>query len=49
MASTPGLTLDPQMYPSHMHDHVAQAVRIARTSNDDYLRHRVEIQVVPER
>jgi hypothetical protein len=45
----PGLTLDPQMYPSHMRDHVAQAVQIARTSNDDYLRHRVEIQVAPGR
>ncbi len=45
----PGLTLDPQMYPSQMRDQVAQAVQIARTSNDDYLRHRVEIQVVPER
>jgi hypothetical protein len=45
----PGLTLDPQMYPSQMRDQVAQAVQIARTSNDDYLRHRVEVQVVPER
>ncbi|MCI4066335.1 hypothetical protein MRQ36_28795 [Micromonospora sp. R77] len=45
----PGLTLDPHMYPHHMRDHVAQAVQIARTSNDDYLRHRVEIQVAPER
>ncbi|MEU5941154.1 hypothetical protein ABZ807_18615 [Micromonospora sp. NPDC047548] len=45
----PGLTLDPQMYPNQMRDQVAQAVQIARTSNDDYLRHRVEIQVVPER
>lgn len=45
----PGLTLDPQMYPSQMRDQVTQAVQIARTSNDDYLRHRVEIQVAPER
>jgi hypothetical protein len=28
-----------------MHDLVTQAVRIARTSPDDYLRHRVEIQL----
>lgn len=40
----PGLTLDPQMYPSQMRDQVARAVQIARTSNDDYLRHRVELQ-----
>jgi hypothetical protein len=43
----PGLTLDPRMYPSGMRDQVAQAVHIARTSNDDYLRHRVEIQIAP--
>lgn len=41
----PGLTLNPQRYPTEMHDLVAQAVQIARTSDDDYLRHRVEIQV----
>jgi hypothetical protein len=41
----PGLPLSPQHYPAEMHDLVAQAVRIARTSTDDYLRHRVEIQV----
>ena len=41
----PGLPLDPGLYPAEMHDLVAQAVRIARTSNDDYLRHRVEIQI----
>jgi hypothetical protein len=41
----PGLPLDPALYPAEMHDLVAQAVRIARTSSDEYLRHRVEIQV----
>ncbi|MFJ7217970.1 hypothetical protein [Amycolatopsis sp. NPDC098790] len=41
----PGLPLDPRMYPDAMHDLVTQAIRIARTSPDDYLRHRVEIQV----
>lgn len=41
----PGLPLDPQVYPDAMHDLVSQAVRIARTSPDDYLRHRVEIQI----
>jgi hypothetical protein len=45
----PGLTLDPQMYPSQVRDQVARAVQIARTSNDDYLRHRVEIQAMHER
>lgn len=43
----PSLPLDPQMYPDTMHDLVTEAVRIARTSPDDYLRHRVEIQVAP--
>jgi hypothetical protein len=41
----PGLTLDPLVYPAEMHDLVTQAVQIARTSDDEYLRHRVEIQV----
>lgn len=41
----PGLPLDERLYPAEMHDLVAQAVRIGRTSSDDYLRHRVEIQV----
>jgi hypothetical protein len=40
----PGLPLDPQMYPSDMREPVTRAVQIARTSNDEYLRHRVEIQ-----
>lgn len=35
------------MYPSEMRDQVAKAVQIARTSSDEYLRHRVEIQVAP--
>lgn len=41
----PGLPLDPQLYPDTMHHLVTQAVRIARTSPDDHLRHRVEIQL----
>jgi hypothetical protein len=41
----PGLPLDPQSYPADMQELVTTAVRIARTSNDEYLRHRVEIQV----
>lgn len=41
----PGLPLYPRAYPADMHDLVARAVRIARTSSDEYLRHRVEIQV----
>jgi hypothetical protein len=43
----PGLTLDPASYPDDLHDLVTEAVRIARTSSDDYLRQRVEIQAVP--
>jgi hypothetical protein len=41
----PGLPLDQRLYPAEMHDLVTQAVRIARTSSDHYLRHRVELQV----
>ena len=41
----PGLPLDPQLYPEDMRDLVARAVEIARTSDDEYLKHRVEIQV----
>ncbi len=41
----PGLPLDERLYPAEMHDLVIQAVQIARTSSDDYLRDRVEIQV----
>lgn len=41
----PGLPLDPRRYPTEMHHLVTQAVQIARTSSDDYLRHRVEIQI----
>jgi hypothetical protein len=41
----PGLPLNPQLYPPDLHDLVTRAVQIARTSSDDYLRHRVEIQV----
>jgi len=41
----PGLPLDAQLYPDEMRDLVARAVQIARTSSEEYLRHRVEIQV----
>jgi hypothetical protein len=41
----PGIPLYPRAYPADMHDLVARAVQIARTSSDEYLRHRVEIQV----
>jgi hypothetical protein len=44
----PGLPLDQRLYPAELHELVTEAVRIARTSSDDYLRHRVEIQVFPE-
>lgn len=41
----PGLSLDPARYPAELRPLVAEAVRIARTHSDDYLRHRVELQV----
>ncbi|MFE9747111.1 hypothetical protein ACFYOT_19595 [Saccharothrix saharensis] len=41
----PGLPLNPNLYPDDLHDLVTQAIRIARTSGDDYLRHRVEMQI----
>lgn len=41
----PGLPLNPRHYPAELHDLVAQAVHIARTHPDEYLRHRVEHQV----
>jgi hypothetical protein len=41
----PGLPLDQRLFPAELHDLVVQAVRIARTSSDDYLRQRVELQV----
>ncbi|ADJ43212.1 hypothetical protein AMES_1389 [Amycolatopsis mediterranei S699] len=45
----PGLTLDPARYPAELRPLVAEAVHLARTHPDDYLGHRVEIQVaVPE-
>lgn len=41
----PGLPLNPRHYPAELHDLVAEAVHIARTHPDEYLRHRVEHQV----
>ncbi|MGW4063429.1 hypothetical protein ACWEGE_34430 [Amycolatopsis sp. NPDC004747] len=41
----PELTLDPADFPAELHPLVAEAVRLARTHSDDYLRHRVELQV----
>lgn len=41
----PELTLDPAHYPAELHPLVAEAVHLARTHSDDYLRHRVELQV----
>ncbi|MDX3192812.1 hypothetical protein PV458_30760 [Streptomyces sp. MN03-5084-2B] len=41
----PGLTLDPARYPAELYPLVAEAVHLARTHPDDYLRHRVELQV----
>lgn len=41
----PGLHLRQDAYPADMHGLVAQAIEIARSSDDGYLRHRVEIQI----
>ncbi|QKV72397.1 hypothetical protein [Amycolatopsis sp. Hca4] len=44
-ALLPGLTLG----PAELHPLVAEAVHLARTSADDHLRHRVELQVADPR
>jgi hypothetical protein len=41
----PGLTLRVSDYPDELHPLVAEAIRIARTHPDEYLRHRVEHQI----
>ncbi|MFE5817544.1 hypothetical protein ACFQ6S_29605 [Streptomyces sp. NPDC056479] len=41
----PGLWLDPRRHRADLHDLVAEAVRIARGHSDEYLRHRVEVQI----
>jgi hypothetical protein len=41
----PGLTLNPANYPADFRELVAEAVRIARAHPDEYIRHRVEIQL----
>lgn len=41
----PGLPLAAAAYPDELHPLVHEAIRIARTSPDEYLRHRVEHQV----
>lgn len=40
----PGLSFRPESYPAELRDLVPQALEIARSSGDEYLRHRVEIQ-----
>jgi len=41
----PGLDLSVRHYPEALHGTVAEAIRIARTHSDEYLRHRVEHQL----
>lgn len=41
----PLLPLNPDHYPPGLHALVANATRIARTHPDEYIRHRVEVQV----
>ncbi|MEU7392631.1 hypothetical protein [Streptomyces tanashiensis] len=43
--SLPGLPLWPSAHPVELHHLVEEAVAIARSHPDDYLRHRVEHQV----
>jgi hypothetical protein len=43
----PGLSLRRASYPPELQDLVTRALEIARTSDDEYLRHRVEIQADP--
>ena len=41
----PGLNLDPVAYTDGHRRLVAEAIAIARTHEDEYIRHRVEIQL----
>ncbi|MEU6550569.1 hypothetical protein ABZ915_09805 [Streptomyces sp. NPDC046915] len=41
----PGMSLQKEAYPTELHDLVDQAVAIARSHPDEYIRHRVEHQV----
>ena len=41
----PRLKLDPSAYPKKYHDQFVVAISIARSSEDEYIRHRVEIQL----
>jgi hypothetical protein len=41
----PGLPLSAAHYPDELHGLVARAISIARSHPDEYIRHRVEIQV----
>jgi hypothetical protein len=41
----PSLGLDPQAYPESHRALVAQAIEIARRHEDEYIRHRVEVQL----
>jgi hypothetical protein len=45
----PGLELEESAYPESLRPLVAQAVEIARNHDDDYIRHRVEVQLGNER
>jgi hypothetical protein len=45
----PELNLDETVYPDDLKPLVAQAIEIARNHHDDYIRHRVEVQLGNER
>lgn len=41
----PMLNLDHKYYPEELHNLIPQAIQIAREHSDDYIRHRIEIQL----
>lgn len=45
----PGLTLNKEKYPENLHPLVDEAIQIARGHTDDYIRHRVEVQLGNEK
>jgi hypothetical protein len=45
----PSLVLNTETYPDHLKPLVHDAIQIARTHPDDYIRHRVEVQLGNER
>ncbi len=40
------LSLNPKDYPKEMHFLITKAIKIARASQDDYIKHRIEVQLI---